>query len=161
MGIFSIKKNHKSKESSLIKEKSKKDFRFPYFFTGKNKKKNSKKYNTTDGEHPKEQGYCFVSYSKSLTISPASSASSLVNEDSINTSLYEDHEDNELKEIKENQNLEEKTNDDAPLKEDRNSLVCDPNPPDKTEVDSIISRPKHRSAMEQLNDFLVEEIIMV
>jgi len=157
MGIFSIKKNHKSKESSLIKEKSKKDFRFPYFFTGKNKKKNSKKYNTTDGEHPKEQGYCFVSYSKSLTISPASSASSLVNEDSINTSLYEDHEDNELKEIKENQNLEEKTNDDAPLKEDRNSLVCDPNPPDKTEVDSIISRPKHRSAMEQLNDFLVEE----
>jgi len=157
MGIFSIKKNNKSKESSLIKDKSKRDFRFSYFFTGKNKKKNSKKYNATDGEHPKEQGYCFVSYSKSLTISPASSASSLINDDSINTSLYEDHEDNELKEIKLNQYLEEKINDDAPLKKDRNSLVYDSNPPDKTEIESIISRPKHRSAMDQLNDFLVEE----
>jgi len=149
MGIFS--KKNKSKESTLVKGKSKKGFHFRSIFKSKNKKNIKKQEEATDNKLPKEQqGYCFVSYSKSLTIRPALSD---VNDDKpINTNELEDHE---LKNTVLNENLK-KTSNDVTLKEDKNSSELQLNPPNIPEqnINTVPSRPKHQSTLSQFNDFL-------
>jgi len=80
MGIFNIKRNHKSKkkskESTIVEEKSKNGFHFSSIFKFSNKKKKTAKNNlvSKDDNLPKqEQGYYFVSYQKNLAISRTSS----------------------------------------------------------------------------------------
>ncbi|OUM64621.1 hypothetical protein PIROE2DRAFT_60535 [Piromyces sp. E2] len=78
MGIFTIKRNHKSKnkskESTVIEGKSKSLFHLPSIFKLSNKKKeNIKNKHAKDDTLKQEQGYYFVSYQKNLAISRASS----------------------------------------------------------------------------------------
>jgi len=76
MGMFNFKRNHKkekSKESTIIKGKSKGIFHFPFIFKNFNKKNTNIDSNTTENVDGKEQGYYFVSYSKSMEIRRASS----------------------------------------------------------------------------------------
>jgi hypothetical protein len=75
MGMFKKhNKKQKSEESIIIKGKSKSNFPFPFPFKNSNKTKSNKKNNTTDNLDEKEQGYYFVSYSKSMEIRRASSS---------------------------------------------------------------------------------------
>ncbi|ORX45339.1 hypothetical protein BCR32DRAFT_251903, partial [Anaeromyces robustus] len=92
MGIFSIKRTNKSKEktkeSSVIEGKSKNIFHFPSIFKHSNKKKNNKENNVVKNQSKKEQGYYFISYSKSMEISRASTHINNQN-NLVNNSYYD------------------------------------------------------------------------